>query len=174
MPFTPIHMGPGMALKAAIPEYFSIIVFGMAQIAIDIEVLWYIVSGAPPLHRFWHTYMGATLVAICIGFIGKPLSQWLKLFWNRIAANCRDANVSVSVPTTWSAAFIASFIGAYSHILLDSLFHWDIHPLQPWFATNHLQGIIRPHTIELVCILLGIVGLVWFFKKEWREKKDKS
>jgi hypothetical protein len=60
MPFTPIHMGPGMAVKAAMPRHFSIVVFGLTQIVIDVEVLWQLAIGGYPLHRFCHTYLGRT------------------------------------------------------------------------------------------------------------------
>ena len=39
MPFTPLHMGPGMFVKAAMPRHFSIIVFGLTQIVLDLEAL---------------------------------------------------------------------------------------------------------------------------------------
>jgi hypothetical protein len=45
MPFTPLHIGPGIAVKSVMPRYFSIITFGLTQIMIDIEVLVYILQG---------------------------------------------------------------------------------------------------------------------------------
>ena len=37
MPFTPFHMGPGLAVKAVCGRYFSLVVFGFSQVAIDIN-----------------------------------------------------------------------------------------------------------------------------------------
>jgi len=105
MPFTPLHMGPGMFIKAAVPRYFSIIVFGLTQIAIDIEVLWHLIRHDYPFHTFCHTYLGATIIAAVLTVLGKPISQWIKAGWNHIADKCRDADLSVSVPTTWIASF---------------------------------------------------------------------
>jgi hypothetical protein len=34
MPFAPLHMGPGMAVKAAFPRHFSIVVFGLTRISL--------------------------------------------------------------------------------------------------------------------------------------------
>ena len=171
MPFTPLHMGPGMAVKAAIPRHFSIVVFGLTQIALDLEVAWHMSHHEYPFHTFWHTYLGATIVAAGLTVLGKPASRWIKTAWNRIAAKCRDAELAVPAPTTWVASFTGASIGAYSHILLDSLFHPDIEPLQPWSPTNSFRGIVDPHGVELVCIVLGVIGLVWFFGRELKMRK---
>lgn len=163
-------MGVGMAAKAVAQKHFSIVVFGLTQIAFDLEVLWYIVQWEPPLHRFWHTYLGATIIAVVLTVVGKPVSQWIKGIWNRVATKCHDVDLSVTVQTTWIGAFTGAVFGAYSHIFLDSLFHPDIEPLQPWSASNRLYGVIDPHMVDVGCILLGIVGLAWFI---WRERKQK-
>jgi len=171
MPFTPLHMGPGMAVKAAIPRHFSIVVFGLTQISLDLEVAWHMSRHEYPFHTFWHTYLGASIIAAVLTVLGKPASQWIKTTWNGIAARCLDANLRVSTPTTWIASFSGASIGAYSHILLDSLFHPDIEPLQPWSPTNRFRGAVDPHGIELVCIVVGVIGLVWFFGRELKMRK---
>ncbi len=166
MPFTPIHIGPGMAVKAMAPRHCSIIVFGLTQIAIDVEVLHYLISGDYPLHRFWHTYLGATLIAVGCTLLGKPVSQWIKILWNHAVSKSSAINLlSVSVPTTWFASFMGAFIGAYSHILLDSLYHSDMKPFQPWSEANHLYGSINPYSVEVACALLGIAGFASYYVK---------
>lgn len=170
MPFTPIHMGVGMAAKAFAQKHFSIVVFGITQIAFDLEVLWYFVRWEPPLHRFWHTYLGATIIAMILAVVGKPVSQYIKSIWNRIAEKCCDVNLTVTIQTTWLASFTGAVFGAYSHILLDSLFHPDIESLQPWFASNWLYGVMNPHMVEVGCILLGGAGVAWFIRRERKQK----
>ena len=160
-----------MAVKAAMPRHFSIVVFGLTQIALDLEVLRHMARHEYPFHTFWHTYLGATIVAVALAAVGKPASQWIKAIWNRIAAKCRDADLTVSTPTTWTAAFTGASIGAYSHILLDSLFHPDITPMQPWSPINPLRGVVAPHAVEIVCVFMGIIGLVWFFGREQIRRK---
>ena len=171
MPFTPLHMGPGMAFKAAAPRHFSIIVFGLAQIAIDMEVLCHMLRKEYPFHTFWHTYLGVTIVAVILAILGKPISQWMKMVWNKIASQCCESDLSVSVETTWMASIAGAMVGAYSHILLDSVFHADIEPLQPWSATNRLFGLLSSHTIEITCLILGVSGLVCFF---WRIRRARN
>ena len=171
MPVTPIHMGPGMIVKATVPRYFSIVVFGITQIAIDVEVLWQIASGGYPLHRFFHTYLGAGVLACVFALLGKPASQWIKAFWNRIASTNRDPDLTVDTHTTWTASVSAAFVGTFSHIFIDSLFHLDIEPLRPWSLRNRFQGVVNPHLVELACIVLGVAGLVWFFRRELKIRK---
>ena len=167
-------MGPGMVVKAATPRHFSIIVFGLTQIAIDIEVLRYLMRGDYPLHRFWHTYLGATIVAITVGIIGKPISQWLKHSWNFLTCKISIMDLSVDAPTSWAVSFSSAFIGAYSHILLDSLYHTDIMPLLPFLHINHLRGYVRPYTVDLLCIAAGIIGLIWFCARQAISKQPRS
>jgi hypothetical protein len=170
MPITPAHLGVGMAAKAVAREHFSLVVFGLAQVALDLEVLWYLMRWSPPFHRFWHTYLGATIVAVVLAFVGKPASQWIKGLWNRAATRCRDADLTVRVQTTWVASFTGAIFGAYSHILLDSLFHPDIEPLQPWSASNQLRDVMNPHGVEILCVVLGIAGAAWFLARERRNR----
>jgi LexA-binding, inner membrane-associated putative hydrolase len=165
-------MGLGVAVKATVPQHFSIVVFGLTQVALDLEVLWKLTSGGYPLHGFCHTYLGAIVVACLLAALGKPASQGVKAVWNRIAGKCRDANLSVDVHTTWTASLSAAFIGALSHILLDSLFHSDIKPLQPWSGANRFRGQVNPHGVEFACIVLGVIGLAWLFGREMKNRKD--
>jgi hypothetical protein len=160
-----------MAVKAACPRHFSIIVFGLTQIAIDLEVLWHLARQDYPLHAFWHTYLGATVLAALLTILGKPASQWLKAAWNWFALKCRRENLTVLTHTGWLASCTGAFFGAYSHVFLDSLSHSDIQPLQPFSAVNHLHGVANPHGLALPCILLGIAGLAWFFAEARHRRK---
>ena len=84
MPFTPIHMGPGLFIKSILQGSFSLMVFGWTQIVMDIQPLLVLITGEGHLHGFSHTYIGATLIAIFSGLTGKYLSQfglWLLHGW---------------------------------------------------------------------------------------------
>jgi hypothetical protein len=170
MPFTPLHMGPGMAVKAACPRHFSIVVFGLTQIAIDCEVLWRLAWHERPHHAFWHTYLGATILAALLAVLGKPASQWLKATWNWLARKCRQEILTVRAHTPWLASCTAAFFGAYSHVFLDSLSHSDVRALQPWFPVDRFLSIANSRGLVLACILLGIVGLAWFLARAMAEK----
>ena len=67
MPVTPFHFGPGAAFHALAPRHVSFLAFCAANVLIDIEPLYFILTGQYPVHRFFYTYIGATfIVAITI------------------------------------------------------------------------------------------------------------
>lgn len=172
MPFTPIHMGPGMLVKAALPRHFSIITFGLAQVALDLEVFWHLVRHESPLHRICHTFLGATIAAAILAAVGRPANQLAKSLWNRVAARCRDADLSVPVRTTWIASILGAALGAWSHVLLDGLFHSDAEPFRPWSDRNPLIGLVDPTFLQVACAIAGAAGLAWFLWREAGARKE--
>jgi hypothetical protein len=68
-------MGPGIAVKTLLQGSFSLMVFGWAQIVMDLQPLVVLITGDGHLHGFSHTYMGATLLAIFSALSGKYLSE---------------------------------------------------------------------------------------------------
>jgi hypothetical protein len=46
VPFTPFHMGPGLAIKAVTGRHLSLLVFGVSQVVIDVEPLVRIIRGS--------------------------------------------------------------------------------------------------------------------------------
>ena len=75
MPVTPFHMGPGVAIKAVAGPYFSLMVFGFSQAAMDIESLVRIIRGDAVLHGLTHTYLGATLIGLASAVVGRPIAS---------------------------------------------------------------------------------------------------
>ena len=161
MPFTPFHLGAGAAIKATIPRKFSFIIFCFVQVVTDCETAYYIVTAQYPLHRWFHTYLGGTLVAVACVFIGVPLTN-LVVTWllgTRVRSPFR--------PISWKAGFYGALLGSYSHVLLDSIVHPDVHPFRPFTTANPFYGALSFHGIELLCLTLGLVGLVWLMWR-WR------
>jgi hypothetical protein len=155
MPFTPFHMGPGILIKALLQGSFSLMVFGWAQIVMDIQPLFVLITGAGHLHGFSHTYIGATLIAIFSALTGKYLSE-LGLF-------IIGLNKKWHVKIRWWVAFLTAFIGTYSHIVLDSIMHSDIRPFAPFSTSINLLGVISVSTLHLACIYSALVGGAVYF-----------
>ena len=83
MPFTPFHMGAGLALKAMAGRHFSVLTFGMAQAAMDLEPLVGMLRGAAVLH-------GPRTPT----WVPCPL-RWPRLRWRRgFAARCCGAGTA--------------------------------------------------------------------------------
>ena len=69
MPFTPLHMGPGLAVKAVMQRKFSLLVFGWSQVVIDLQPLLAMTTGRVELHGFSHTLLGATLIGLLLKLV---------------------------------------------------------------------------------------------------------
>jgi membrane-bound metal-dependent hydrolase YbcI (DUF457 family) len=156
MPFTPIHMGPGILLKAILQSSFSLMVFGWAQIVMDIQPLIVMITGEGHLHGFTHTYVGAVLIAIFAALSGKYLSELgLKL----IGISKKVNPISIA----WWVVFLSAFIGSFSHVLLDSIMHSDVEPFFPFLLDNRLLGLISVPMLHKLCLYSGLLGAAVYY-----------
>jgi len=153
VPFTPLHMGPGLVVKACMQGAFSLMVFGWTQILIDIQPLIVMISGKGELHGFSHTYIGATFIAIASALTGKYLGEiGLRIF------RMQEYN-----PIAWSVAIVSAFIGGYSHVLIDSIMHSDITPFSPFSDRSVFYGFVSIDTLHILCIGGAVAGGVGFY-----------
>jgi hypothetical protein len=158
MPFTPFHMGPGLAAKAVLGRYFSLMVFGFSQVAIDIEPLVRIIRGDAVLHGFTHTYAGATLIAVVSVVVGRPVCQSLLNHWTPDPSSPFLNWLRGPKRISWTAAIAGAFAGTYSHVFLDSIMHADMQPLAPLSEANILLHVIPVDALHLACVVSGALG----------------
>jgi membrane-bound metal-dependent hydrolase YbcI (DUF457 family) len=62
---------------------------------------------------------------------------------------------------------VGAALGAWTHVVLDSVMHRDIQPLMPFSPHNALEGVIPLDVLHVACLALGGVGLLvhitrWF------------
>ena len=165
MPFTPIHMGPGIFIKAILQGSFSLMVFGWAQIVMDIQPLIVMISGEGHLHGFTHTYTGAILIAIFAALTGKYLSELgLKVLMISKRYN--------PIVITWRVVFLSAFIGSFSHVMLDSIMHSDVEPFFPFLLDNQFLGLISVPLLHKICLYSGLIGAAIYYGMNWRIKAD--
>jgi Domain of unknown function (DUF4184) len=171
MPFTPLHMGPALVIKAAGGRHFSVLVFGIAQVAMDIEPLVGIIRGADVLHGWTHTILGATLIGIAVSLLAPPVCQWMLRRWNRELEFHRLHWLRSPEPLTRTAAVTGAFIGTYSHVLFDGIMHADMLPLRPWSATNGLLGLISIDALYVACVVSGLLGVALWLMLGYARRK---
>jgi membrane-bound metal-dependent hydrolase YbcI (DUF457 family) len=161
VPFTPLHMGAGIVVKAVMRNSFSLVVFGGSQIVIDIQPLVVMLTNKGELHGFSHTILGATLIGLFCGLAGKPIGEFfLKLL--------REPKY---LPISWRVSFISAFIGTYSHIFIDSIMHSDVMPFSPFSTASPLHGIISIEALHVWCVVSAVVGGLVYFVMERKCKK---
>jgi len=146
-------MGPGIVVKSLLKENFSLVVFGWSQIVIDLQPLYSLVTGKGELHGFSHTYIGATLLACICALTGKYLGE----------LGLRGIRLTTHLPITWTVAIASAFIGTYSHVLLDSIMHYDVQPFAPFSTSSILYKIITVTTLHYFCIATALLGSVFYF-----------
>jgi membrane-bound metal-dependent hydrolase YbcI (DUF457 family) len=148
MPFTPFHFGPGALLHSAAPKRVSFLAFCGANVLVDVEPLYFMLTHQYPIHRFFHTYVGATVATgVVVGLfmlVRRVAPRLLNIFGLH--------NLSVRAMT------LGAIAGTYSHVVLDSLMHADMQPFAPFSDANPLLGAVFLGTLHGFCVLAEIVG----------------
>lgn len=164
MPVTPFHIIAGVAAKSIRPKYFSWTVFALANVLIDTEAVYYFFTTGLPAHKYFHTWVGATIIAILCATLGKYLCEIGLRVLNYVFLNEKYVpslkwlrqGIKIDQFSAWSGAVI----GAYSHIFLDSFVNLDMKPYFPFSDQNHLLGLISLKNTYILCIGLFIAGLI--------------
>lgn len=147
MPFTPFHMGVGMAAKAVAPRLISLQVFGLGQVLMDIEPGVRMVMGDDVLHGWNHTLWGSVPVALA------TVITWKLLEGRRVWRWTIDP---LSSSTLWATALFA----VWSHVLLDVLIHHDMgvtRALIPGLGETYFSHEV----IERACMTAAGAGLIF-------------
>jgi hypothetical protein len=160
-------MGIGILTKAFLQGSFSLMVFGWAQIIMDLQPLFMMLTGQAELHGFSHTYLGASLLAVFSSITGKYLSE-LGL---RILHISKKAN---PIKITWWVVFISAFFGTYSHVFLDSIMHPDVRPFYPLAINNFFWGLVSVPTLHKICVYSGLVGAGIYYYLQFRNKESRK
>ena len=163
MPFTPLHIGPGLLVKAVLQGSFSLMVFGWAQILMDLQPLFVMLTGEGHLHGFSHTLVGATLIGAFAALTGKHAGE----FGLRVL---REPQFN---PIRWPVAMGSAFIGTYSHVVLDGVMHWDLEPFAPFNKLNPMLSLISIDALHIVCVASGVVGAVVYFTVAFQQRRKK-
>lgn len=154
MPFTPLHFGPGLALNAAAPRAVNWPAFCLANIIIDLEPAYFILTHNPPLHRTMHTLGGATVA------FGATVLAWTVI--RRVGKRAQVPNWGDWRGENQRAVWLGALLGAYSHVVLDAFLYSEMRLLWPLGDGNPLLGVVSFATVYLFCVLMWGVGLGWW------------
>lgn len=155
MPFTPFHFGPGMLIKGLIPKQFSLSVFALANIAMDVEPLYHLMRGDVQLHGASHTLLGAACIGaatalVAPGAIARSWQWYQKL----------HVDAASPVQLTRQQAWLGALLGTGSHLLLDAIMHRDIRMLLPFSEANPLLKPEWTQNVYLACLLAAMIGML--------------
>lgn len=170
MPFTPLHLGPGIALKAGLGERFSLLAFGLAQVAMDLEPLFGLLTGAAILHGFTHTYLAAPIIGLAVALATPPLARPILNRWHRELTYYRLDWLARPATLARGPVMLGAMSGTLSHVALDSLMHADMRPLAPWSSSNDWLGAVPMSALFWGCVLSGVLGAIVWAIRGWFER----
>jgi membrane-bound metal-dependent hydrolase YbcI (DUF457 family) len=167
MPFTPFHLGPALFLGLLLLGFLDFPTFLIANVIVDVEPLLVLVFGLDyPLHGFFHSFLGGTVVALV-----------LALVMNRIRGTISPllALVRLEQRSSLKSILCASMSGVYLHILLDARMYGDIRPLYPIDANPFLIQTTLPGLWEFMfcvwCFFGAVIVYVIKLFFSWRTKR---
>lgn len=138
MPLTPFHLGPGLLIGLLFLSYIDFPTFLVASVIVDLEPVLVLTFDLDyPLHGFFHSLLGGTLVALLLAAVMSrfraSLSPLLRLF-------------KLEHKSSFKSILVAALSGIYIHILLDSRMHQDIRPFfpleyNPLLSSSALAGL---------------------------------
>jgi len=162
VPITPFHFGAGAVLHAAAPRQVSFLAFCAANCITDCETIYNVLSNRFPLHRFLHTFVGATLVALA--------TVGLFVALRALAGRIEVPNRFDWQRLTIAAVAIGAALGTYSHIVLDGIMHADVRPFAPWSDGNPFYRLVPLGALHIGCLVAGGLGVLVIFLRDARRK----
>jgi membrane-bound metal-dependent hydrolase YbcI (DUF457 family) len=165
MPLTPFHLGPGLLIGLLLLSYIDFATFLVASVIVDVEPIAVIIFDLDyPLHGFFHSFLGGTIVAFLLatvmGKVRESLSPLLSFF-------------KLEHKSTFKKILLASLTGIYIHILLDSRMHKDIRPFypldfNPFLSSSTLAGW-EVHVLCVWCFMGAVIIYVIRLFLTWRK-----
>lgn len=160
-------MGAALIVKPGFNRNFSVITFGMAQVAMDIEPGIGMLTGANVLHGLSHTILGSLVIAYLVMLIAPSVCNYLQHRWNKEVIHYKQPWLVQSKTLPKSAVISGAFFGTLSHVALDSLMHHDMHPLMPFSKANPLLGLVSHDAVYQLCAIAGVLGAVVWLAMKW-------
>ena len=152
-------MGAALIVKPGLNQNFSVITFGIAQVAMDIEPAIGMLTGADVLHGPTHTILGALVIACLVMLIAPSICGYLLTKRNKEFIHYKLPWLVHSETVSTTAVFAGAFFGTLSHVALDSLIHHDIQPLFPFSKANPLMNLITHDGVYQLCAIASILGV---------------
>ena len=159
-------MGAVLIAKPGLNRNISVITFGIAQVAMDIEPGVGMFTGADVLHGPSHTILGALVIAYLVTLIAPSICNYLLKMWNKEVTHHKQPWL-VQPEISKTAVTVGAFFGTLSHLALDSLMHHDIQPLAPFSQANPLMGLVTHDEVYQLCSIAGVVGVGAWFAMTW-------
>lgn len=180
MPYTPYHFGPSGFFGLLFRRWIDPVVFVAANILIDVEVLadGYFAPGWP-VHRLWHfhTLLVGGIAGAIFGttvYLIKPIRKFIETFMRMFFVPYKAG--------FWKTV-TAGVLGAWFHVVIDSVYHYDVQTFWPykravfyrWITMGRVSDVqqwIREGCIVFWILLISLYILILI--KGFRKEKGNS
>ena len=166
MPFTPYHLGPALFIGLLFLDFIDFPTFLVVSVIVDVEPFLVLAFNLNyPLHGFFHSLLGGTILAVPLALvmykIRDKLSPVMSFF-------------KLEQKISFKRILAASLVGVYIHILLDSRMYTDIKPFfpssyNPLLTTGVLAGL--DSYVFCICSFFGAaiiyaIRVIVFYRKK--------
>jgi membrane-bound metal-dependent hydrolase YbcI (DUF457 family) len=167
VPFTPFHLGPALVIGIILIYYIDFPTLLVASVILDIEpFLVLLLDLNYPLHGFFHSFLGGTIIILLLSFF---------MFKIRPILNPITDFFKIEQKSSFLNILTASIIGIYSHILLDAPLYSDMQPFFPLNFNPFLNASGVPEiTIYLFCAYCFIAAIMLYFIRLAIKFKNKN
>ncbi len=110
-------MGVALIAKPVLNRRFSMMTFGIAQVAMDIEPGIRMLVNSDMLHGPTHTFLGALIMAFVVTLIAPGICNRLLAKWSKEVAYFKRPRLAHAEPVSKFAVANGAFFGTFIDIL---------------------------------------------------------
>ncbi|MBY9001527.1 MAG: metal-dependent hydrolase [Candidatus Heimdallarchaeota archaeon] len=145
MPFTPVHFGFAIFVFS-IMLFMDPIALLIGTIIIDVEPIFYLITGIGQMHGIMHSTLG-----VIVFFIPSSFISWLGYKYLKLDRFLPKYNVYISL--------LSAILGLFSHIFFDAILYNEIMFFYPFSETNGtLYNLISPSAVYPILGIMFLVG----------------
>ena len=165
MPYTPYHFGQSGFIGLLFHRWIDFPVFVLANVIVDLEVLADSTFQAGwPVHQFlhFHTLLIGAAVGIAWGLVAyliKPVRRFFERMMKILHIPYKAGLIK---------SLISGVLGVWLHVVIDSIYHYDVQMLWPSRARPLWRLLRRGHIrvtqeqIEIACIVFFIATILLY------------
>ena len=161
MPFTPVHFGFAIFIFSILP-FVDPIALLIGTVIIDVEPIFYLITGIGQMHGIMHSTLG-----VIVFFIPTSLMSWLSYKYLKLDRYIPKYNVYISL--------LSGILGLFSHIFFDAILYSEIMFFYPFSNTSgSLYNLTSSSAVYLVLGIMALVGALILGAKYYLKYQQKK
>ena len=158
MPLTPFHLGPALFFGLLVFSAVHLPTFFVANVLVDLEPFFVLFFRLEyPLHGFFHSLLGGSIVAVVLSLVMVKVDERIQNMMRFFKLRQKYSKRSI---------WLASFLGVYLHIFLDSFLYTDIKPFFPILSNPFYEGsMFTSFEIYNFCVISLFLGIGLYIYK---------